>query len=42
MGAVSASYVIEAYGALETQRPSVAARQGRLQRVLAETRYEKP
>ena len=27
MGAVSASYVIEACGALETQRPSVAARQ---------------
>ena len=42
MGAVSASYVIEACGALETERPSVAARQARLQRVLAETRYENP
>jgi sugar/nucleoside kinase (ribokinase family) len=42
MGAVSASYVIETCGALETQRPSVAARQMRLQRVLAETRHEKP
>jgi sugar/nucleoside kinase (ribokinase family) len=42
MGAVSASYVIEASGALETQRPSLAARQERLQRVLAETRYENP
>ena len=42
MGAVSASYVIEACGALETQQPSVAAREARLQRVLAETRYEKP
>jgi sugar/nucleoside kinase (ribokinase family) len=42
MGAVSASYVIEACGALETQRPSVAARQARLRRVLDETRYEKP
>ena len=42
MGAVSASYVIEACGALETQRPSLAARQVRLQRVLAETRYENP
>jgi hypothetical protein len=39
---VSASYVIEACGALETQQPSVAAREARLQRVLAETRYEKP
>jgi hypothetical protein len=39
---VSASYVIEACGALETEVPSVAARQGRLQRVLAETRYENP
>jgi sugar/nucleoside kinase (ribokinase family) len=42
MGAVSASYVIEACGALETKRPSVAARQARMQRVLAETRYAKP
>jgi ribokinase len=42
MGAVSASYVIEASGALETQRPSLAARQERLQRVLAKTRYENP
>jgi ribokinase len=42
MGAVSASYVVEACGALETERPSLAARQARLQRVLAETRYEKP
>ena len=42
MGAVSASYVIEACGALETQRPSVEARQARLLRVLAETRQEKP
>ncbi|HEY1864256.1 MAG TPA: PfkB family carbohydrate kinase [Roseiarcus sp.] len=42
MGAVSASYVVEACGALETQRPSLAARQARLQRVLAETRYERP
>jgi sugar/nucleoside kinase (ribokinase family) len=41
MGTVSASYVIEACGALETQRPSVAGRYARLQRVLAETRYEK-
>jgi ribokinase len=42
MGTVSASYVVEACGALETQRPSVAGRQARLQRVSAETRYEKP
>jgi hypothetical protein len=42
MAAVSASYIIEACGALETQRASVVARQGRLQRVLAETRYENP
>ena len=42
MGAVSASYVVEACGALETERPSAAARQARLQRVLAETRYESP
>jgi len=42
MGTVSASYVIEACGALETERPSDAARQARLQRVLAETRYENP
>ena len=42
MGTVAASYVIEACGALETQQPSVAARQGRLQRVLAETRFENP
>ena len=42
MGAVSASYVVEACGALETERPSLPARQARLQRVLAETRYEKP
>jgi sugar/nucleoside kinase (ribokinase family) len=42
MGTVSASYVVEACGALETERPSVAARQMRLERVLAETRYEKP
>jgi ribokinase len=40
MGTVSASYVVEACGALETERPSVAVRQARLQRVLAETRYE--
>jgi ribokinase len=42
MGAVSASYVVEACGALETERPSAAARQARLQRVLADTRYENP
>jgi hypothetical protein len=42
MGAVSASYVIEACGALETERPSVAGRQVRLRRVLAETRYDNP
>jgi sugar/nucleoside kinase (ribokinase family) len=42
MGTVSASYIVEACGALETERPRVAARQARLQRVLAETRYEKP
>jgi sugar/nucleoside kinase (ribokinase family) len=42
MGTVSASYVIEACGALETAQPSFAARQARLQRVLAETRYENP
>ena len=42
MGTVSASYVVEACGALETERPSGAARQARLQRVLAETRYENP
>lgn len=42
MGTVSASYVVEACGALETERPTVAARQARLERVLAETRYEKP
>jgi hypothetical protein len=42
MGTVAASYVIEACGALETQQPSVAARQGRPQRVLAETRFENP
>jgi sugar/nucleoside kinase (ribokinase family) len=42
MGAVSASYVVEACGALETQRPGVADRQARLQRTLAATRYEKP
>src|ERR1700722_9072034 len=42
MGTVSASYVVEACGALETEQPSLAARQVRLQRVLAETRYENP
>ncbi len=42
MGSVSASYVVEACGALATERPGVAARQARLDRVLAETRYEKP
>jgi sugar/nucleoside kinase (ribokinase family) len=42
MGTVSASYVVEACGALETGRPNVAARQTRLERVLAEIRYEKP
>jgi sugar/nucleoside kinase (ribokinase family) len=42
MGTVSASYVVEACGALETKRPSIAARQARLERVLAGTRYEKP
>ncbi len=42
MGTVSASYVVEACGALETKRPSLGARQARLQRVLAETRYEDP
>ena len=42
MGAVSASYVIEACGALETEPPTTAARETRLQRVLAETRYENP
>jgi sugar/nucleoside kinase (ribokinase family) len=40
MGAVSASYVVEACGALETERPTAAARHARLGRVLAETRYE--
>ncbi len=34
MGTVSASYVIEACGALETRRPSPADRDGRLQAVL--------
>jgi hypothetical protein len=42
MKAVSASYVVEVCGALETERTSGATRQGRLERVLAETRYEKP
>ncbi|MGB7972793.1 MAG: carbohydrate kinase family protein [Roseiarcus sp.] len=42
MGTVSASYVVEACGALETEQPSVASRQARLQRVLAETGYEYP
>jgi ribokinase len=42
MGAVSASYIVEACGALEAERPSVAAREARLQRVLADTRYENP
>jgi ribokinase len=42
MGTVSASYVVEACGALETEQPSLAARQARLQRVLAETRHESP
>jgi sugar/nucleoside kinase (ribokinase family) len=42
MGTVSASYIVEACGALETERPSPAARQARLQRVLAKTRYENP
>ena len=42
MGTVSASYVVEACGALETERPSITARQTRLERVLAKTRYEKP
>ena len=42
MGAVSASYVVEACGALETERPTAPARQARLERVLAKTRYEKP
>jgi hypothetical protein len=39
---VSASYVVEACGALETEQPSPVARQARLQRVLAETRYDNP
>jgi sugar/nucleoside kinase (ribokinase family) len=42
MGTVSASYIIEACGALESARPGFAARQARLQRVLAGTRYENP
>jgi sugar/nucleoside kinase (ribokinase family) len=42
MGTVSASYVIEACGALETERPTDTAREERLQRVLSETRYENP
>jgi ribokinase len=42
MATVSASYIVEACGALETERPSPAARQARLQRVLAKTRYENP
>lgn len=42
MGTVSASYIIEACGALETKRPDGAAREARLQRVLGETRYVKP
>lgn len=41
MGAVSASYVVEARGALETQRPTPADRQARLERVLAGTRHER-
>jgi sugar/nucleoside kinase (ribokinase family) len=40
MGAVSASYIVEACGALETERPTAVARQARLERVVAETRYE--
>ena len=42
MGSVAASYVVEACGALATERPGVTARRARLDRVLAETRYEKP
>jgi ribokinase len=42
MGAVSASYVVEVCGALETERPTAVTRRTRLERVLAETRYEKP
>jgi sugar/nucleoside kinase (ribokinase family) len=41
MGAVSAAYVVEAYGALETRRPTAADREARLRRTLAATRYEK-
>jgi ribokinase len=42
MGAVSASYVVEACGALETRRPTAADRQARLERVLAGMRNESP
>jgi sugar/nucleoside kinase (ribokinase family) len=41
MGAVSASYVVEACGALQTTRPDAPSRDARLQRVLAKTRIEK-
>ena len=41
MGAVSASYVVEACGALQTATPDAASRDARLQRVLADTRIEK-
>lgn len=41
MGAVSASYIVEACGALETRRPTPAERLSRLQHVLAGTRYER-
>jgi ribokinase len=40
MGAVSASYIVEACGALETYRPAPAERRSRLEQVLAGTRYE--
>jgi hypothetical protein len=36
MGTVSASYVVEACGALETARPKAADRDARLRRILAE------
>jgi sugar/nucleoside kinase (ribokinase family) len=41
MGAVSASYIVEGSGALETRRPTPADRRARLEGVLAGTRYER-
>lgn len=40
MGTVSASYVVEALGALTTRRPTASERDGRLKDVLARTRQE--